>query len=129
MLSHDDQFLYIAATLPRSTTRPQFSPDKTPRLPGGARVRGDQNSFAGRSANNQPVVQFEGRTHDADLSGFDRLKICLDTDNSDSSEDSLNSEEQNSSVEVFINFILIPNHTYSLFFTSTPNKNGRHHNK
>jgi photosystem II stability/assembly factor-like uncharacterized protein len=80
MLSHDDQFLYIAATLPRSTTRPQFSPDKTPRLPGGARVRGDQNSFAGRSANNQPVVQFEGRTHDADLSGFDRLKISLDTD-------------------------------------------------
>lgn len=53
MLSHDDQFLYIAATLPRQQK---------------SRVRA------------QPVVQFEGRTHDADLSGFDRLKISLDTD-------------------------------------------------
>lgn len=55
MLVHDDQFLYIAATLPRHPDRTQVGLQK-------------------------PTVQFEGRTHDADLSGFDRLKISLDTD-------------------------------------------------
>lgn len=55
MLSHDDQFLYIAATLPRH-------PDRT------------------KVGLQKPAVQFDGRTHDADLRGFDRLKISLDTD-------------------------------------------------
>ena len=56
MLSHDDQFLYIAATLPRNSRRHE------------------------PLENTQPVVEFAGRSHDADLSGFDRLKISLDTD-------------------------------------------------
>jgi photosystem II stability/assembly factor-like uncharacterized protein len=82
MLSHDDQFLYIAATLPRSTSRPLFNPDKSPLPLRGerVRVRGAQNSLTPSATNNQPTVQFEGRTHDADLTGFDRLKISLDTD-------------------------------------------------
>ena len=56
MLSHDDQFLYIAATLPRHPASQQSR------------------------RNSPPAIQFEGRTHDADLAGFDRLKISLDTD-------------------------------------------------
>lgn len=56
MLSHDDQFLYVAATLPRH--------------PEQQNVR----------KSSSPVVNFEGRTHDAALEGFDRLKISLDTD-------------------------------------------------
>ena len=77
MLSHDDQFLYIAATLPRHKGQ-----NKSPLPPWGerARVRGAQNPLTSSATNTQPTVQFEGRTHDADLSGFDRLKISLDTD-------------------------------------------------
>jgi hypothetical protein len=74
ILSHDEQFLYIAATLPRSTNRQKkFS------LP-LVRARGAQDQLASPAAYTPPAVQFEGRTHDADLSGFDRLKISLDTD-------------------------------------------------
>jgi hypothetical protein len=67
MLSHDDQFLYIAATLPRDSKSKFLS-----------RVEAERGNLS--SANTQPTVQFEGRTHDADLTGFDRLEISLDTD-------------------------------------------------
>lgn len=78
MLTHDDQFLYIAATLPRSAKRRIKSP-----LPLGVeRVRESDalNFTSPTAATNAPLVEFEGRTHDADLRGFDRLKISLDTD-------------------------------------------------
>ena len=74
MLSHDDQFLYIAATLPRSINQRNKFP-----LP-LVRARGAQDQLTSPEAYTPPAVQFEGRTHDADLSGFDRLKISLDTD-------------------------------------------------
>lgn len=77
MMSRDDQFLYIAATLPRSANQRNNSPLHPGRE--RVRVRGAQHSSPD-NAGAQPVVQFEGRTHDADLSGFDRLKISLDTD-------------------------------------------------
>ncbi|NQV27349.1 MAG: hypothetical protein HQ518_23625 [Rhodopirellula sp.] len=82
MLSHDDQFLYIAATLPRSANRPQFRPGKSSLSSGRdtARVGGEQFGGQSSTSSNAPAVQFEGRTHDANLSGFDRLKISLDTD-------------------------------------------------
>jgi hypothetical protein len=76
MLAHDDQFLYIAATLPRS----ENSRIKSPLPLGGERVRGGLNFNSPSTSSNAPIVQFEGRTHDADLRGFDRLKISLDTD-------------------------------------------------
>lgn len=59
MLAHDEKFLYLAASLPRT------------------KVEGGESSSRNHSP---PPVQFEGRTHDADLTGFDRLKIQLDTD-------------------------------------------------
>lgn len=75
MLSHDDQFLYLAATLPRSRNRfPLSSGGET------GRVRGEDSQFTTSASDVNPTVQFEGRTHDADLTGFDRLKISLDTD-------------------------------------------------
>lgn len=75
MLSHDDQFLYLAATLPRSATRPQLRPEQSRVAPGQK-----SGSDAAFSSDVPPPVQFEGRTHDADLTGFDRLKISFDTD-------------------------------------------------
>jgi photosystem II stability/assembly factor-like uncharacterized protein len=75
MLSHDDQFLYLAATLPRKTSPLALENER-------ARVRGSQNQPSSSSAasSEHPTVQFEGRSHDANLAGFDRLKISLDTD-------------------------------------------------
>ena len=50
MISHDDRYLYFAASLPRH-------PD---------------------ASNAEPVR--DGRTHDADLSGFDRISLLIDVD-------------------------------------------------
>ncbi|MBA3314466.1 MAG: YCF48-related protein [Planctomycetota bacterium] len=50
LLAHDDKFLYLAASLPR---------------------------VPGRDA---PPIELAGRTHDADLTGHDRLVLSLDLD-------------------------------------------------
>lgn len=50
MTAWDDQFLYFAASFPREPGAPSDSP------------------------------QYDGRTHDADLSGFDRVTFRIDTD-------------------------------------------------
>jgi hypothetical protein len=50
LMSYDNRFLYIAASVPRG----RRVPDAPPNL--------------------------EGRTHDADLTGFDRVNLCLDLD-------------------------------------------------
>ncbi|MDA1166570.1 MAG: hypothetical protein O3B13_26030, partial [Planctomycetota bacterium] len=73
MLSHDDQFLYVAATLPRA-----IAELKQTRPVGRGSLQGVTIDRA--STESPPPVQFEGRTHDENLSGFDRLKISLDTD-------------------------------------------------